>query len=168
MALLQVNNLFMGFTGETLFKNISFSIDEKDKIGMIGVNGAGKSTLIKILLGLEYDEVDPETNQRGTISKKGGLKIGYLSQHPNLNPDNTVFEELMTVFSNVQNDYHRIQELNVILAENLDDFDKTMEELGAITARYEQNEGYAIEYKVKQILNGLSLAESLWSSFKNK
>ena len=164
MALLQVNNLFMGFTGETLFKNISFSIDEKDKIGMIGVNGAGKSTLIKILLGLEYDEVDPETNQRGTISKKGGLKIGYLSQHPNLNHDNTVFEELMTVFSNVQNDYHRIQELNIILAENLDDFDKTMEELGTVTARYEQNEGYAIEYKVKQILNGLSLAESLWSS----
>lgn len=164
MALLQVNNLFMGFTGETLFKNISFSIDEKDKIGMIGVNGAGKSTLIKILLELEYDEVDPETNQRGTISKKSGLKIGYLSQHPNLNHDNTVFEELMTVFSNVQNDYHRIQELNIILAENLGDFDKTMEELGTVTARYEQNEGYAIEYKVKQILNGLSLAESLWSS----
>ena len=164
MALLQVNNLFMGFTGETLFKNISFSIDERDKIGMIGVNGAGKSTLIKILLGLEYDEVDPETNQRGTISKKGGLKIGYLSQHPDLNPVNTVFEELMTVFSNVQNDYHRIQELNVILAENLEDFDKTMEELGTVTARYEQNEGYAIEYKVKQILNGLTLAESLWAS----
>ena len=164
MALLQVNNLFMGFAGETLFKNISFSIDERDKIGMIGVNGAGKSTLIKILLGLEYDEVDPETNQRGTISKKGGLKIGYLSQHPDLNPDNTVFEELMTVFSNVQNDYHRIQELNVILAENLEDFDKTMEELGTVTARYEQNEGYAIEYKVKQILNGLTLAESLWAS----
>ncbi|WP_462354796.1 ABC-F family ATP-binding cassette domain-containing protein, partial [Fusobacterium ulcerans] len=164
MALLQVNNLFMGFTGETLFKNISFSIDERDKIGMIGVNGAGKSTLIKILLGLEYDEVDPETNQRGTISKKGGLKIGYLSQHPDLTPDNTVFEELMTVFSNVQNDYHRIQELNVILAENLEDFDKTMEELGTVTARYEQNEGYAIEYKVKQILNGLTLAESLWAS----
>lgn len=164
MALLQVNNLFMGFTGETLFKNISFSIDERDKIGMIGVNGAGKSTLIKILLGLEYDEVDPETNQRGTISKKGGLKIGYLSQHPDLNPDNTVFEELMTVFSNVQNDYHRIQKLNVILAENLEDFDKTMEELGTVTARYEQNEGYAIEYKVKQILNGLTLAESLWAS----
>lgn len=164
MALLQVNNLYMGFTGETLFKNVSFSIDEKDKIGIIGVNGAGKSTLIKIIMGLEYDEVDPATNQRGTISKKNGLKIGYLSQHPDLSPENTVFEELMTVFSNLQADYHRIQELNIILAENLEDFDKTMEELGVVTARYEQNEGYAIEYKVKQILNGLSLSESLWNN----
>ena len=164
MALLQVNNLYMGFTGETLFRNVSFSVDEKDKIGIIGINGAGKSTLIKILLGLEYDDVDPETNERGTIAKKGGLKIGYLSQNPRLNHDNTVFEELMTVFDHVRQDYHRIQELNVILAENLDDFDKTMEELGRITARYEQNEGYAIEYKVKQVLNGLSLAESLWNN----
>lgn len=73
MALLQVNNLYMGFSGETLFKNISFSVDEKDKIGLIGVNGAGKSTLIKILMGLEYDEVDPATNQRGIISKKNNL-----------------------------------------------------------------------------------------------
>lgn len=154
----------MGFVGETLFKNVSFSVDEKDKIGIIGVNGAGKTTLIKILLGIEYDEVDPETNERGMISKKGGLKIGYLSQNPNLNRENTVFEELMTVFDHVRQDYHRIQELNIILAENLDDFDKTMEELGRITARYEQNEGYAIEYKVKQVLNGLSLSESLWNN----
>ena len=164
MALLQVNSLYMGFSGETLFKNVSFSVDEKDKIGIIGINGAGKSTLIKILLGLEYDEVDPATNERGTISKKGGMKIGYLSQNPKLNHDNTVFEELMTVFEQVKQDYHRIQELNIILAENLDDFDKTMEELGKITARYEQNEGYAIEYKVKQVLNGLSLPEKLWAT----
>ena len=70
----------------------------------------------------------------------------------------------MTVFDHVRQDYHRIQELNVILAENLEDFDKTMEELGRITARYEQNEGYAIEYKVKQVLNGLSLSENLWNN----
>ena len=67
MALLQVNDLYMGFSGETLFKNISFSVDEKDKIGIIGINGAGKSTLIKILLGLEYDEVDPATKDRKSV-----------------------------------------------------------------------------------------------------
>lgn len=97
MALVQVNNLYMGFSGECLFKNINFSIDEKDKIGMIGVNGAGKSTLIKLLLGLENSEVDPLTNERGTISKKTNFKIGYLAQNIELNKDNTVFNELMNV-----------------------------------------------------------------------
>lgn len=164
MALLQVSDLYMGFSGETLFKEVNFSIDEKDKIGIIGINGAGKSTLIRILLGLEYDEVNPETNKRGIISKKNNLKIGYLSQNPRLNLENTVFEELMTVFNDLKEDYHRIQELNIILANNLDDFDKTLEELGVITQRYEQKEGYAIEYKVKQILNGLSISEEIWGT----
>ena len=80
MAILQVNDIYMGFSGETLLKEISFSVDEKDKIGIIGVNGAGKTTLIKLLLGLENSEINPATNERGTISKKSNLKIGYLAQ----------------------------------------------------------------------------------------
>ena len=80
MAILQVNDIYMGFSGETLFKEISFSVDEKDKIGIIGVNGAGKTTLIKLLLGLENSEINPATNERGTISKKSNLKVGYFVQ----------------------------------------------------------------------------------------
>ena len=164
MALLQVNDLYMGFSGETLFRNVTFAVNDRDKIGLIGVNGVGKSTLIKIILGIEEDDIDPDSKKRGTISKSGGTKIGYLSQNPELNGENTIFEELMTVFADVKKDYHRIQELNVILAENLDDFDKTMKELGDVTARYEQNQGYSIEYKVKQVLNGLEIEEGHWTS----
>ena len=162
MALLHVDNLYKGFSGETLFKNISFSIDEKDKIGVIGINGAGKTTLIKMLLEEEENDIDPSTNQRGTISKKGNLKIGYLSQNINLNYENTVFDELMLVFGSVLEDYKRIQELSFRINLEPDNFDKIMEELAVVTTRYEQEEGYAIEYKVKQILNGLSVQEDLW------
>ena len=91
MALLQVNNLYMGFSGTCLFQDVTFSIDEKDKIALIGMNGAGKTTLVKILLGLEYSEVNPKTQQRGTVSMKKGMKIGYLSQNPTLEAENTVF-----------------------------------------------------------------------------
>ena len=162
MALLHVDNLYKGFSGETLFKNISFSIDEKDKIGVIGINGAGKTTLIKMLLEEEENDVDPSTNQRGTISKKGNLRIGYLSQNINLNYENTVFDELMLVFGSILEDYKKIQELSFRINLEPDNFDKIMEELAVVTTRYEQEEGYAIEYKVKQILNGLSVQEDLW------
>lgn len=163
MALIQVNNLYMGFSGECLFKEVNFSVDEKDKIGIIGVNGAGKSTLIKLLLGLENSEVDPSTNERGVISKKSNLKIGYLAQNTELNKNNTVFNELMTVFNSLLDDYKKIQELNSMLSLNIGDFEEIMNELGEISERYERNKGYSIEYKIKQILNGLNISENLWN-----
>lgn len=163
MALVQVNNLYMAFSGECLLKEINFSVDEKDKIGIIGVNGAGKSTLIKLLLGLENSEVNPATNERGTISKKSNLKIAYLAQNIELNKNNTVFNELMTVFNSLLEDYNKIQELNSMLSLSIGNFNEIMEELGEVSERYERNEGYSIEYKIKQILNGLNIAENLWN-----
>jgi ATP-binding cassette subfamily F protein 3 len=164
MAVLQINNIHKSFSGETLLKNISFSIDEKDKIGLVGLNGAGKTTLVKILLEEEYHDIDEDTKIQGTISKKGGLKIGYLSQNFDLNKENRVFDELMSVFSYLKQDYERIQELNEKLAVDLDNFEEIMEELAELSTKYEQEEGYSIEYKVKQILTGLNFPESLWKN----
>ena len=163
MSLIQVNNLYMSFSGECLLKEINFSVDEKDKIGIIGINGAGKSTLVKLILGLENSEVNPTTNERGNISKKSNLKIAYLAQNTELNKENTVFNELMSVFNYILNDYKKIQELNSMLSLNIGNFEEIMEELGEISERYERNEGYSIEYKIKQILNGLNISENLWN-----
>lgn len=159
MAVLNVSNLYKSFAGNYILNDISFSIDEKDKIGLIGVNGAGKTTLVKILLEEENHDVDVKSGKQGVISKKKKLNIGYLSQHFELNEEKTIFDELMSVYSYLQEDYKRIQELNHKLASDLDSFDEIMEELAKLSSKYEQEEGYAIEYKVKQILNGLNFEE---------
>ncbi|MDR1834993.1 MAG: ATP-binding cassette domain-containing protein [Fusobacteriaceae bacterium] len=164
MAYIQVNNLYMGFSGVTLFQNISFSVNEKDKIGLIGVNGAGKTTLLEILLGNLEDDVDPETNKKGSLAKSRDLQIGYLPQRPVLNRENSVFDELMDVFSDIREDFKKIQELNVLLAEGIGNFEETLEELGEVISRYETKSGYSIEYKVKKVLNGLGIAEDIWHS----
>lgn len=160
--LISLNNIYKSFNGEYLLKDINFSIDEKDKIGMIGVNGAGKSTIIKILLGEEEYDCAPDTKKYGTISKKNNLKIGYLSQNINLNYENTIYDELMGVFEELHNDYYRIKELNILIANDMENFDKHMEELAELSSKYEQENGYAIEYKVKEVLIGLSIDEKLW------
>ncbi len=162
MAILQVNNICKSFSGEYLLNDISFSIDEKDKIGLIGLNGAGKTTLVKIILGEEEHDENSSNQKSGTVSKKNGLKIGYLSQHFELCEENSVFDELMEVFSQLKEDYKKIQALNSRLAYDLENFDAIMEELSKRTARYEQEEGYAVEYRVKQVLNGLNFPEEKW------
>ena len=160
--ILSVTDLWKQFTGETLLKNINFAIDEKDKIGLVGANGAGKTTLIKILMGMETHDESVETKQMGRIGKKGNLRIGYLSQNFDLNLENTVFDELMSVFSHLREDYKKIQELNARLTYDMENFESIMEELAILNTKYEQEDGYAIEYKVKQILNGLNFPEYLW------
>ena len=101
MALIQFNNIYKGFSGEYILKNLNFSVDEKDKIGLIGQNGAGKTTLVKMILGEEGHDVSLETNAYGTITKKGNISIGYLSQNFDLtyHADNHSVEKFIKIFN---------------------------------------------------------------------
>ena len=91
MIVLSCNNLYKSFGIDSILENICFTVNEGDKIGIIGVNGTGKTTLMKIISGeYGYDE--------GDIYPSKDCEIGYLEQNTNFHSNNTIFEEVLEVF----------------------------------------------------------------------
>jgi ATP-binding cassette subfamily F protein 3 len=158
MSVVQFNNVYKQFAGEYLLKDVNFTIEDKDKIGLVGLNGAGKSTLIKMLLGVE--RIDPdEQNNIGNINMSNLTKIGYLSQNHNFsNEMNSVYEEMLEVFIEEHKLWHEIQKINSFLAiSEGEELEKNLELLSDLTIKYEAKNGYEIEYRIRQILTGLEL-----------
>ena len=111
--MLTAANLTVAFSGTTLFSNISFVINEKDRIALMGKNGAGKSTLLKILAGVRQPT-------RGTVSAPKGTVVAYLPQHLMTEDGRTVFEEASQAFAHLREMEGEIEELNRQLAERTD------------------------------------------------
>ena len=111
--MLTADNLTVEFSGTTLFSNISFVINEKDRIALMGKNGAGKSTLLKILAGVHQPT-------RGTVSAPKGTVVAYLPQHLMTEDGRTVFEEASQAFAHLREMEGEIEELNRQLAERTD------------------------------------------------
>ena len=103
--MISVDGLTVEFGGSTLFSDISFVINEKDRIALMGKNGAGKSTLLKILAGAR-----PAT--RGKISAPKESVIAYLPQHLMTEDGRTVFEETALAFSHIHDMEAQIERLN--------------------------------------------------------
>ena len=111
--MLTADNLTVEFSGTTLFSNISFVINEKDRIALMGKNGAGKSTLLKILAGVRQPT-------RGTVSAPKGTVVAYLPQHLMTEDGRTVFEEASQAFAHLREMESEIEELNRQLSERTD------------------------------------------------
>lgn len=149
--LVKLQNISKYFGADNILENISFDINENDKIGLIGVNGIGKSTLLNIITGdLYYDS--------GEIIKKSNLSIGYLKQVNQLNENNTINEELKEIFSDI---YELKDKLNILqnemikYSDDTDRLDKVIKKYESINQLFEAKNGYDIEYKINNILNGL-------------
>ena len=95
MPIINVTQVGKSFGAELIFSGVSFQIDEHDRIGLVGPNGAGKTTLLDLLA--RFEEPD-----EGTISIARNTRIGYLTQHTDFHPQNTLREEMLTVFAKVQ------------------------------------------------------------------
>ena len=90
--LFSLENLQFGYKGEVLLDNVSMSLSEGERVGLIGGNGEGKTTLIKLILG----NLSPD---RGSVFRKSGARIGWLEQTGGFDSDRTVFEEMRSVFA---------------------------------------------------------------------
>ena len=160
MSLVQFNKVYKQFAGAYILRDINFTIEERDKIGLVGVNGAGKSTIIRMLLGEErIDGNENNLNEFGEIVKSGATKIGYLSQNTEFSDEkNTIYEEMMTIFEQERKIWDEIQKVNMLMGTaNEDEMEKLINKSAELSSIYEAKNGYEIEYKIKQVLTGLEL-----------
>ena len=117
MSLIQFNRVYKQFAGEYILKDINFTIEEKDKTGLVGVNGAGKSTIIKMILDEErIDGSEDNMNEIGDIVRNPSIKIGYLSQNHEFSDErNTVYEEMLSIFEEEQRIHQELLKVNMLL-----------------------------------------------------
>lgn len=111
--MISINNLTVEFSAKTLFDNINYVINPKDKIALVGKNGAGKSTMLKIIAGLQ----NPTS---GSVAIPAEVTVGYLPQQMILQDDVTVMEEASKAFEHVHQQQHELDKLNAELAERTD------------------------------------------------
>ncbi len=150
--MITVDGLTVEFSGATLFKDISFSINEKDRIALMGKNGAGKSTLLKILAGAQKAT-------RGKVSAPKDTVIAYLPQHLMTEDNRTVFDETARAFASIFDMEQRINEINEQLATRTDyeseSYYQLIEEVSALSERFYSIEEINYDAEVEKTLLGL-------------
>ncbi len=153
--MLSVDALTVEFGGQTLFADISFVINEKDRIALMGKNGAGKSTLLKILAGVR----EPS---RGAVSYPKGLNVAYLPQHLLLEDNRTVFEETATAFSEINEMEQQIETLNLELTTRTDyeseSYMELIEKVSALSEQFYSIEEINYDADIEKTLLGLGFS----------
>ena len=149
--LISAENLQFGFNGGELLKDISFSINEGERIGLIGGNGEGKTTLIRLILS----ELDPES---GNIFRKNGARIGYLAQNGGYDSANTVFEEMREIFAADIRAIATLRETEEKIsccAEGSNEYRALSQKYESLNRQIAARDSYHYEVKIRTVLNGM-------------
>lgn len=147
--LITLDSISKAFLDKPILKNISLSVGDRDRLGLLGINGIGKSTLLNIISGqLSFDE--------GTISSKQGLRIGYLKQNEALNSSNTLKEEIEDALKEVFETRKRIEEITLKMADSAkENYAVLSAEYDRLTNIYNAFDGHNAEVRINTVLNGM-------------
>lgn len=164
--ILSAENLYKSYGEKIILEEIHLKIEDRDRIGLIGINGAGKSTLLKLLTGKE----DPDS---GEIARRSGAVVGMLEQNAGLARHHTIWQEMMRVFSALTELERRLRQTEKLLAspEVIGDeqrFAALSHDYAVMQENFEKHDGYLIEVKIKTILGGMGFSDKSYDMMIDK
>ncbi|PKE34320.1 ABC transporter ATP-binding protein [Macrococcoides caseolyticum] len=159
MNILNVTQVSKSFTGDVIFEDIKFEVNDNDRIGLIGRNGEGKTTLFKLISGEERPD-------SGFISLSKDIRVGILSQIPKFPDDMDVYSCLAQTFIDLDVIEKKMKALELKMASNPDNLEKILVQYANMQEKFEALGGYEKDSKINFVMHGLkinSLADRLWS-----
>ncbi|CAM3892108.1 ribosomal protection-like ABC-F family protein [Mesobacillus thioparans] len=163
MITCSVNHISKMYGGNLIFEDMSFEINEKDRVGLVGPNGCGKTTLLRLVAGME----EPDNGQ---IHWKKGLKIGYLAQIPGYEASMTARDVLATAFEDLLEVQDEMKQMETEMADAGEDshkLERLLAKYGVLQERFSLGGGYEMEANIDRVANGLRIAGLLDSNFNS-
>lgn len=154
MIIAQAKNLEQHFGINQIFNDVDFSISDNARIGLVGPNGAGKTTLLKIMTGQQ----EP-SGGNFTINKD--IIVGYIAQENGLNENNSIWEEMLTVFASLVDKSHKIEQLQIDISNDPENQD-LLKQYDQLSYSFEQAGGFTYPAEIKSVLNGFKFFQDSW------
>ena len=155
--MISVENLSLYFGAQSIFNNVSFMVNKRDKIGLVGKNGSGKSTLLKLL-------TNNLTPNEGSVSILKNTIVGYLEQDIDFKDQYTLIEEMNKVFGNIESYKNDLENLNKQITErddyNSPEYLELLNQLSNTEEKLRMEGGYDTSYQINKILKGLGFLEN--------
>ena len=155
--MISISNLSIHFSGEYLFKDVSFIVNDKDRLGLVGKNGAGKTTLLKILCGIQEAE-------SGAIAITSDSKVGYLPQEMKNDSTKTVFDEALTAFTEALELEDKLKKTSAEIAHRTDyeseGYYKLINKLTEYNERFQIIGGQTMQADTEKVLMGLGFTNN--------
>lgn len=158
MIVLSCSNISKAYVVDNVIENISFSVNENEKIGLIGLNGAGKTTLFNILT----ENLEPDT---GEIFKAKEKKLCYLKQNTKIESPGTIMDEMLSIYDDIIKLEEKLKKLSYKISsftehDNHDELESLMDDYAKMSEQFEEKDGYSFKSLIKGVLKGLGFSES--------